>query len=219
MPTKKPKRRSPCSNYSKSDLEEADRLFRPINPDFHWLSAFRTSKPHYWHDEHGGNQLDFDGWSLREIFLYMMKDSLELARLPTEYFGSIHYVGRWKPLDNKKWYCFIGLLIHMDAHPKVSAEEHFKEPVHPRVKLFGIGFDEYKHIIRSIRLYDCEVKRQSGESIAGSTKYDPLFKIRDFLNTTMLGFQAARLPPGPYISLDEEVAYCKVCGYGGQFMV
>ncbi len=143
----------------------------------------------------------------------MMKNSLELARVATEQFGAIHYVGPWKRLDAKKWYCFIGLLIHMDAHPKVSAEAHFKDPVHPRVKLFRIGFEEYSRIIRSIRLYDCEAKRTSGESSAASTKYDPLFKIREFLNTTMLGFQSARLPPGPYISLDEEVAYCKVCGY------
>ncbi len=98
----------------------------------------------------------------------------------------------------------------MDSQPTFSAKNHFKDPIHPRLKKLGMGFEEYGRIIRAVRLYDCVAKKSSGESVSGHKKYDPLYKIRDYLNTTIRGFQAARTPPSPYVALDEEVAYCKV---------
>ncbi len=208
---KKRKKRGFSGAYSADDVAKGHELLEPMRPDYHWLSApFRYSLPLYCDEEKPGNQFDFSEWSLREIFLFMMKDAFELARIGTDFFGSRHYAFCWKELDNKRWYTFIAVLIHMDSQPKFSAEEHFKQPIHPRLRWLEMGYDEFSRIIRAIRLYDCAAKKSSGESVSGHKKYDPLFKIRDYLNTTIRGFQAARTPPSPHMALDEEVAYCKV---------
>ncbi len=207
------RKRRRIGNVTEEDIAEANELLQPLPLDFHWLSApFRYSKPHYWNPKGtpGTRIYDVENKSLKDIYLYLIAPSLELARKATEGFGRQLFVDKWKELDNLLWLKFITLLVHMDAHPSFSAEDHFRQPVHPRVKKLGIGLCQYRRIIRSVRLYDVDAKRKSGESVKGGRKYDPLFKVRDYLNTTMRQFQAARQPSSPRLALDEEMAACQV---------
>ncbi len=154
----------------------------------------------------------------------------------TDIIGEKKFGSRWQKLDKTTMLQFHACLLRMANIDRQNMKHYFwKADGDSIVKSLGLSREAYGMIYSSFRLYSagtvnkiqkvvychtkviryvCDVISESASRHGASNEtkkelYDPLYKCRPALTTTLLNFQRCR-NPGMHLSLDESMAKTRV---------
>ncbi len=141
-----------------------------------------------------------------------MKDGLDLLIRHTNTFGAKWYSARWTTLDRPEMLNFLAVINRMDEVRQSNFKNYWKRGVDGDAFVQSqMSRDRFLAIYTAIRVYDPK------EFESGGRKKTHLYKVQDYLDLMVLGFQKVRLPDHRYLSLDEEMTKFLVFSHFQQF--